>query len=309
MLKKFLILFFFAGISPYLYGQEIKIFKIEDFDLRGNVESCLVITDYGKEEYYFDKMGRLTKSVTRFNDSDYETTYYKYVNNELVERRVENYLDDTFDNATSLANFYSIDTTANRKVIEKIVSYEKELLEQNIYFYGKEGKLTRIAHTDTNGTDENTFTYRETENETIVTQKRNGVVSETIQTTLSVSKIDSLQKTVLTQKYLDGQLYTKTVEVFDDDQKLLSHNSALYDSSTEKWILQEDLTYGYTENGVLDNVKSKRRGFTTTKEYIYQFDGTEANNWVKEIVTPENTYTTRRISYYELPEADEPQKE
>jgi len=309
MLKKFLILFFFAGISPYLYGQEIKIFKIEDFDLRGNVESCLVITDYGKEEYYFDKMGRLTKSVTRFNDSDYETTYYKYVNNELVERRVENYLDDTFDNATSLANFYSIDTTANRKVIEKIVSYEKELLEQNIYFYGKEGKLTRIAHTDTNGTDENTFTYRETENETSVTQKRNGVVSETIQTTLSVSKIDSLQKTVLTQKYLDGQLYTKTVEVFDDDQKLLSHNSALYDSSTEKWILQEDLTYGYTENGVLDNVKSKRRGFTTTKEYIYQFDGTEANNWVKEIVTPENTYTTRRISYYELPEADEPQKE
>mgnify|MGYP000138117186 CR=1 FL=1 len=309
MLKKFLILFFFAGISPYLYGQEIKIFKIEDFDLRGNVESCLVITDYGKEEYYFDKMGRLTKSVTRFNDSDYETTYYKYVNNELVERRVENYLDDTFDNATSLANFYSIDTTANRKVIEKIVSYEKELLEQNIYFYGKEGKLTRIAHTDTNGTDENTFTYMETENETSVTQKRNGVVSETIQTTLSVSKIDSLQKTVLTQKYLDGQLYTKTVEVFDDDQKLLSHNSALYDSSTEKWILQEDLTYGYTENGVLDNVKSKRRGFTTTKEYIYQFDGTEANNWVKEIVTPENTYTTRRISYYELPEADEPQKE
>ena len=311
MLKKYLILFLFANISavPFLYGQEIKIFKVEDFDLRGNVESCLVITDYGKEEYYFDSTGRLTKSVTRYNDTDYEVTYYKYINNELKERRVENYRNNSFDSATSLANFYIPDSTANRKITEKIVSYEKELLEQNVYFYDEEEKLTRIAHTDTNGTDENTFAYSESDNGTIVTQKRNGVVSETIQTIFGVSKSDSLQKKVLTQKYLDGQLYTKTVEVFDGNEKLLSYSSALYDSSTEKWIPQEDLTYSYAENGVLAHIKSKRMGFTTTKEYIYQFDGTEANNWVKEIVTPDNTYTTRRINYYELPAKEEPQKE
>ncbi len=123
------------------------------------------------------------------------------------------------------------------------------------------------------------------------------------------SQNDSLQKKVLTQKYLDGQVNSKTVQVFDSNGKLLSRTEELYDGSIEKWILQEDLKYSYAENGVLANVKSQQRGYTTTKEYIYQFDGTDANNWVKEIVTPDNTYKTRRIAYHEIPVAEQQEEE
>jgi len=311
MLKKHIILFLFTIIAvvPFSYGQEVVIFKVEDFDLKGSVKSSLVITDYGKEEYYFDETGKLTKSVTRFNDSDYETTFYKYNGSDLVERRVENYRDNTFDSATSLANFYTIDTTANRKIIEKIISYEKELLEQNIFLYDEEGKLVNIERTNTNGTDEHTFVYSEGEGETTVRQERNGVLLETIQTLKSKSETDSLQKKVLTQKYLDGQLSTKTVQVFGPKEKLLSQTEEFYDASTEKWIPQENLKYTYTENGVLANIETEQRGYTRMKEYIYQFDGTDANNWVKEIVTPDNTYKTRRITYYEIPVAEQTDEE
>jgi len=311
MLKKclFICLLTFIGTLPCSFGQEVRIFKVEDFDLHGNVESCLVITDYGKEEYYFGETGRLTKSVTRYSDTDYEMTYYKYANNELTERRVENYRDNTFDSTTSLANFYTVDTTGNRRVTEKIVSYEKKLLEQNIYRYNEEGKLVSIENTDTDGTDENTFVYSEKEGEVTLTQERNGVVLETIQTTTLKSERDSLQKKVLTQKYLDGELNTKTVEVFNSNGKLVSETEGFYDSSTEKWIRQKDLTYTYTENGELANIKSKQRGFTTTIEFIYQFVGTHANNWVKENVTPDNAYKTLRIKYYTiLEEVEEPEE-
>ncbi len=311
MLKKYVILFLFAIICalPFSYGQEVIVFKVEDFDLKGNVKSCLVITDYGKEEYYFEETDKLTKSVTRFNDSDYETTYYKYNGSDLVERRVENYLDNTFDSATSLANFYTIDTTANRKITEKIISYEKELLEQNIFLYDEEENLVSIERTNTNGTDEHKFVYSEGEGEKTVREERNGILLETIQTLSEKSQNDSLQKKVLTQKYLDGQVNSKTVQVFDSNGKLLSRTEELYDGSIEKWILQEDLKYSYAENGVLANVKSQQRGYTTTKEYIYQFDGTDANNWVKEIVTPDNTYKTRRIAYHEIPVAEQQEEE
>lgn len=311
MLKKHIILFLFIiiGVLQFSHGQEVVVFKVEDFDLKGNVKSCMVITDYGKEEYYFDESGKLTKSVTRFNDSDYETTYYKYNGMDLAERRVENYLDNTFDSATSLANFYTIDTTANRKVTEKIISYEKELLEQSIFLYDEEGKLVSIERTNANGTDEHTFAYSKGEGETTVRQERNGILLETIQTLKAKSETDSLQKKVLTQKYLGGQLNTKTVQVFGPKGKLLSKTETFYDGSTEKWIPQEDLKYNYNENGVLANVESQQKGYTTTKEYIYQFDGTDANNWVKEIITPDNTYKTRRITYYETPVAEQPEEE
>ena len=34
------------------------------------------------------------------------------------------------------------------------------------------------------------------------------------------------------------------------------------------------------------------------KEYIYQYDMAENGNWIKQIVIPDNTYTTRKITYY-----------
>ncbi len=304
MSKNYTIFFFILsiGLPSIALSQEIKTFKISDFNLNGNVKSCLVITDYGKEEYYFDTSGRLTKSITRFNDFDYETTYYKYQNNELIEKKVENYRDNTFDKATSIANFYVIDTSANRKVTEKIVSYtNKQLLEQNVYRYNAKGELMKMTRTDTDGTDENIISHDTIDGKNSMTQTLNGKPLEVVRSWNEESENGALLTLKTVEKYFDGVLNTKSQEVYNADKKLISKVDSLFDTSTEKWIPQEQISYTYGENGILAKTETNRGDLIITKEYIYQFDGTANNNWVKEIITPDNTYKTRKIKYYEAP--------
>ena len=302
-----LILIMSLGVPIKLASQEIKTFGISDFGLRGNVKSCLVITDYGKEEYHFDIDGRLTKSITRFNDFDYEITYYKYLNDELIEKRVENYLDNSFDKATSIANFYEFDSVPTRKVTEKIVSYTKQLLEQNVYHYDSGGQLIKLTRTDPDGTDETVVGYDTIDGKRRLTHTLNGTPVKVINTWKKQLKdtLELTQKSVL--KYFDGKRDTKSVEVYNANKMLVSKADSLFDGSTGKWIAQEKTDYTYNEKGLLSKTATKKGNFTVTKEYIYQFDGTENNNWVKEIVTPDNSYKTRRIKYFPVLEAnDEP---
>ena len=116
----------FLTIVCTIQGQEIQLFTLEDFDLRNEVKFCLVSTDYGKEEYDFNKKGFLTKSVTRYNDTDYDVVHYKYEEGDLIEKRSESYRDNAFDPSTSIAHFYEIDSTDNLKIQERIFSYDKE---------------------------------------------------------------------------------------------------------------------------------------------------------------------------------------
>ncbi len=293
-----LFLFLSLGLPSFLFSQEIKIFTVSDFDLKGNVQSSLVITNYGKEEYYFDETGRLTQSVTRFSDSDYETTHYKYENGELTEKRVENYRDNAFDKATSLANIYKIDTTGNRKVTEKIVSYNKQLLEQNIYSYDADGKLIKIVRTDTEGTDQTSIVYDTVDGKKTVVRKLNNRPVKSVQRWDKKGANGSVQHVMLTETYFDGALNSKTEEVYNTGNQLISNDEALYDVTTEKWIPQEQTSYIYGENDMLIQTETHRGNTVSTKKYIYQFDGSENNNWVKKIMTPDNTYITRRIKYY-----------
>ncbi|MGB6153540.1 MAG: hypothetical protein WBG48_16285 [Pricia sp.] len=307
MFRRYYILFIalLLGLPSPLISQEFKTFTTSDFGLRGNVKSCFVITDYGKEEYYFDTAGRLTKSITRFNDFDYESTYYKYQNNELVERRVENYLDNTFDKATSIATFFQIDTTANRKVTEKIVSYTKQLLEQNVYRYNAEGQLIKMTRTDTDGTDETLIDYDSVDGKRTITHSLNGSPLKVVETWSETSEAGEPVVLESTIKYFDRVPNSKTKEVYNANQKLISQSEFLFDASTEVWIPQEQIEYTYDENGILVETDTQRQNFTTSKSYIYQFDGTENNNWVKQIITPENTYKTRKIKYYIEPKLEE----
>src|SRR3990167_7224481 len=151
-----------------LTAQEPKIFTLTDFDLKGKVKSCLVITNYGKEEFDFNELGVLTKSVTRYNEADYDITLYKYVQGALSEKRVENYRDGVFDKGISFANFYSIDTTSGKRVTEKIVSYNKEFLGQNEYVYDSIGRLSRIMHADREGLDEIVLEYEKNKDESTI---------------------------------------------------------------------------------------------------------------------------------------------
>lgn len=300
MLQPSIILLLFLALgSPILVSaQEIKTFRISDFDLRGNVKSCVVMTDYGREEYHFEESGRLTRLITRYSDSDYEVTHYKYQNGELMEKRVENYRNNAFDKAISLAYFYRIDTVANRKVTEKIVSYNKQLLEQNVYRYHPDGKLAKIVSTDTDGTDQTTIRYDTLDGKVTITRKRNREPLKSVQTWHRDSQDGSTQEVKWTETFFDGTPNFRIEEVRNANGDLISKAEFLYDATTEKWIPQEAITYVYDENGTLVKSETKRRNTVSTTEYIYQFDGTEARNWVKKIKTPENSYTTRKIRYY-----------
>ena len=283
-------------------GQEIRIFTIADFDLKGPVKSCLVSTKYGKEAYDFDKEGKLTKSVTRYNDTDYDVTYYKYRNGELIERRFENYRNNIFESSTSYANFYEIDTIPVRKVTEKIISYDKEFLDRYEYVYNADNILVKIIRTNNDGNDETLIEYTDYKGEQTQTNSLNGTLLKSVRKSTIIGKDKKQKNIVLTKKFLDGEPSSATEEVFDQDGKLSTVTKFIQDHEKNQFVPDEINTYEYDEKGVLVKSVSKSGKVVSVKEFIYQYDKGDEGNWIKEIITPENSYTTRKIAYYEVME-------
>lgn len=293
------ILTIFLLVSGMLCAQEIKIFKVDDFDLSGPVQSCLVSTKYGKEEYDFNEEGLLTKSVTRYNDNDYDITYYSYTKGFLQEKRFEIYRDKIFDPASSIANIYTLDTTVHTKVTEKIISYEKEFLDQYEYFY-TDDTIRRIIRTNNEGIDETLVSYTQFKGESTKTYELNGVSKESIRSSVKKVKDSIVAKTVLTKKFMEGQPHTALEEVFDGRNALVLKTDFVYDTRAKQFVKQGTETYTYDDSGMLLSTQSETGEVLEKKEYIYQLDPN--GNWIKEIITPDNTYTTRSITYYESEE-------
>lgn len=298
LLRSFLVLTIF-GIFPLVQSQEIKIFTTADFDLKGPVKSCLVSTKYGKEEYDFNEEGMLTKSVTRYNDEDYDVTYYKFQHGELVEKRFENYRNNIFDSSTSYANFYVIDTIPVRKVTEKIITYDKEFLDRYEYLYNADGILVKIIRTNNDGNDETLIEYTDYKGEQTQTNSLNGTILKSVRNSTKIAKNKSEQRIVLTKKFLEGEPHTAMEEIFDSEGKLISKTKFVQDPKKRQFTPEEVIFYEYDERGMLIKSISKSGKLTDVKEFIYQFDNGEAGNWIKEIITPENAYVTRKITYYE----------
>lgn len=306
MIKNYCILVLISFfLLPFgLAAQEIRIFKVEDFDLNGKVKSCLVSTKYGKEEYDFNENGLLTKSVTRYSESDYDITTYKYTENVLLEKRFENYRENTFDPASSIANIYTIDSTDNSKITEQIVSYEKEFLDQYEY-YKINDTIRRIVRTNNEGNDETLISYEKLKGGWVKTYELNNVIKESIRTTEQIENDSLLSKTILTKRYLEGEPNSALEEVFDSRYKLVKKIKFLYNTDSEQFVKNEVENYSYDESGILLNSKTGLGKLKEVKAYVYQFDASE--NWIKEIITPDNTYKTRKITYYEV--ANEEEKE
>ena len=297
-MKKNYVSYFFLSffLAAGLHSQEIQIFKVQDFDLNGRIKSCLVITDYGRESFEFNEDGILTKTVTQYNDTDQDITYYKYSDGELVEKRMESYKNNVLDAATSMANLYTIDTVPQRKVLEKIISYDKEFLEQQEYLYNDEGRLVKIITSNSEGVDETTFEYTPYKNELTTSIFTNSILEKTIRTSeRKTSK--GTQKVVLTKEYIDGEPNKANEEIFNSAAHLVTSEFFQYDVAEKEFVSQRKLFYHYA-NGVLDKVVTKTVNTESVESYIFQFDNHEEKNWVKKIITPNNTYTTRVITYY-----------
>ena len=294
-----LVLWVIALLPLAVASQEIQIFTRSDFDLTGPVKSCLVSTKYGKELYEFNKEGMLTKSVTRYNDTDYDVTYYKYGLGELIERRFENYRDNIFDSGTSYANFYVIDTLPVRKVTETIVSYAKEFLDRYEYLYNADGILVKIIRTNNDGNDETLIEYTDYKGEHTQTNSLNGTILKTVRKSTKIARDKSERQIVLTKKFLRGDPNTALEEVFDAHGKLVSETKFDYDTKSGQFAPSSIANHEYDEKGILVKSELKRGNSVRSKEYIYQFDDSDKGNWIKKIITPDNAYTTRKIEYYE----------
>lgn len=298
MIKKYILVFFtllfFNGIA---FSQEIQIFKVEDFDLRGKVKSCLVITDYGRELFEFDTMGRLNKTITQYNESDQDITLYKYEGDNLIEKRMESYKNDVLDAATSMVNFYSVDTISPRKVLEKIISYDKQFLEQQEYFYDEEGRLQKIMISNAEGVDETTIEYQRYKNEATQSIFHNGILEKMER--VSEKKVgNSRHRVVLTKEFVDGEPDKAFEKTFDASGKLLKTETYNYDISKKQFVSYQKVNLDYDSEGMPSKETTYADNAKSVKEFIFQFDNNPEKNWIKKITTPSNAYSTRRISYY-----------
>jgi hypothetical protein len=298
-------IFFFLVFSFQSFAQELKLFTVNDFELNGNVKVCTVITDYGKEVFEFNEQGFLVKSTTAYNEADQDITTYKYNNGFLLEKRMESYKDNILDEASSMANFYEIDTTKQKIIREQIISYDKEFVEQQEFIFGEEDRIFRITTSHENAVDETRIEYTTFKNELTKTVFVNGIIEKSVRTSSKKLKLDGEQKIVLTKEFLDGEPNKATEQRFDLSNKLVYEELFLTDIAKGGFESEEIHLFEYNDEGILQKEIIKKGNSIAEKEFIFQFDDNLDKNWVKKITTPDNLYTTRVIEYYPSLDAEE----
>jgi len=298
MIKHYLFLLIFPFYIGLVTAQEIKQFRLEDFDLQGNVKTCLVVTDYGQEIFEFDALGRLVQVTTQYNEEDKDITRYKFVRENLVEKRVESYKDNALDLSSSMAYFYTIDSTQALKVTEQIISYDKAFVEVQEYEYDGEKELSKIIVSHENAVDEITIENSSYKNETTKSYFENGIIQKSIRKSTKKSKKFGDLSVVLTKTYLDGEPNKAVEEVRTVNDLLISKEVFQYEMVQQKFAPISKHFYDYDGEGILSKETIKQGNSIAEKEYIFQFDDNEKKNWVKKIITPDNTFTTRKIAYY-----------
>jgi hypothetical protein len=285
-----------------------EVFDRADFELRGPVKSCTVLTDYGEERFEFDQEGKLLKSLTRYSDTDYEITHYRYRDSILIERRDEVYRGGTFDKSTSFAHFYQLDTLTSRgDLIEKIISYDQKITEQITYKYDSIGRIGRITRVHQEGIDETQVAYRTYGSETTSEYLLNGQLSKSIR--ISQKEISGEnQKIILQKEYFQGTAQKAVEETFDASDRVIAISNYKYDVEKSEFQIEEVQKLTYNEAGLPSGetttyytMKSGAPAVfrVTEEQFIYQTDGRTPENWVKKIVSPQNSYSTRKISYYQ----------
>ncbi|MGI9545930.1 MAG: hypothetical protein ACR2MM_01735 [Flavobacteriaceae bacterium] len=306
MIKNYLLIFFkivliFGSLLMALpvLPQEPKIFTRSDFDLTGPVKTCRVITDYGKEDFEFNNEGLLTKSVTRYSQNDYDVSYYKYQEQRLVERRAERYQDGKFDEITSMAHFYSYDSLPQTKITERILSYNKDFQEQYEYFYNKAGQLITMRRSHAEGLDETQLDYSIYKDESTVSYMLNGLLQKSVRTSVKKQKNGEELKIELIKYFIEGVPEKATERTLNSKGLLVSELNFSYSKKEKSFVPLTKKVFSYDERDKLESVTSTFGKLIDTEEYLYQFDDNDGGNWVKKIISPENSYTTRVIEYYD----------
>jgi len=283
------------------WSQEIITYDRSDFDLKGPVKSCFVFTKYGQEQYQFNKTGQLVEAATVFGENDSETTYYKYEKAKLVERRVENYVNGVLDKTTSMANFYSYDSIPQLKIKEKIIGYDRTFVAQFNYRYDSIGQLTRVVRTNTQG---RFITLISHQWDSLRTKKSTAYWLDS----LSLKQIDSIflkaggtLSQLKTKEFDNGIPNALELRVFNKKGLEIELHSTIYIEKDALLVPKKasSVRTKYDSNNHPIEQIFERGVVRQTKKNLYQLDGSPFKNWIKKITTPDNTYTTRKIVYFE----------
>jgi len=305
VLKSGLSVLFSLTISGFAIAQEPEIFKRDDFDLNGPVKNCQVITKYGQEEFEFNESGFLTKSTTRFTENDYSLTYYIFGDSVLLEIRNENYIQGQLDRATSIAHIFAMDSLPEKKIAERIFSYEKEFLDQYEYYYDESGKLARVVRSNEEGVDETEIVHSAYKDEETVSHLLNGVIQKSVRTSFKNKGTQAEQYIILKKEFLNGEPNKAFEEIKDNNGQLKSLKEYTFDQNKGEFGIVQKTEYEYDDKGNLSKETTILGRAKSVKNYVYQFDGNIPGNWIKQIVTPDNTYKTRRITYFDSEEKPE----
>ena len=297
------VLYLLSLILPLFLCAQPEVFTKSDFELQGPVKTSTVITDYGEERFEFDPEGKLLKTLTRYSDADYDITYYRYRKGELTERRDEVYRDGSFDKSTSFARFYQRDTTAGQ-VKETITSYDEQLKEQFTYTYDSIGRLEHVVRIGQEGIDETEVRYSEHQGEETAEYYLNGQLSKSIRHSEKEGAAGK-RITTLVKDYFHGVPQKALEQTRDPNDNLLAETQYSYDSVTSGFRKEQTRTFAYNEDGFLGSetvsylTSEGRVKRVAEKKYLYQKDGRTPGNWIRKIITPENAFVSRRITYYE----------
>ena len=283
------------------WSQEIITYDRSDFDLKGPVKSCFVFTKYGQEQYQFNKTGQLVEAATVFGENDSETTYYKYEKAKLVERRVENYVNGVLDKTTSMANFYSYDSIPQLKIKEKIIGYDRTFVAQFNYRYDSIGQLTRVVRTNTQG---RFITLISHQWDSLRTKKSTAYWLDSV----PLKQIDSIflkaagtLSQLKTKEFDNGIPNALELRVFNKKGLEIELHSTIYIEKDALLVPKKasSVRTKYDSNNHPIEQIFERGVVRQTKKNLYQLDGSPFKNWIKKITTPDNTYTTRNIVYFE----------
>ena len=283
------------------WSQEIITYDRSDFDLKGPVKSCFVFTKYGQEQYQFNKTGQLVEAATVFGENDSETTYYKYEKAKLVERRVENYVNGVLDKTTSMANFYSYDSIPQLKIKEKIIGYDRTFVAQFNYRYDSIGQLTRVVRTNTQG---RFITLISHQWDSLRTKKSTAYWLDSV----PLKQIDSIflkaggtLSQLKTKEFDNGIPNALELRVFNKKGLEIELHSTIYIEKDALLVPKKasSVRTKYDSNNHPIEQIFERGIVRQTKKNLYQLDGSPFKNWIKKITTPDNTYTTRKIVYFE----------
>ncbi|MDA9233214.1 hypothetical protein N9Q09_03780 [Flavobacteriaceae bacterium] len=283
------------------WSQEIITYDRSDFDLKGPVKSCFVFTKYGQEQYQFNKTGQLVEAATVFGENDSETTYYKYEKAKLVERRVENYVNGVLDKTTSMANFYSYDSIPQLKIKEKIIGYDRTFVAQFNYRYDSIGQLTRVVRTNTQG---RFITLISHQWDSLRAKKSTAYWLDSV----PLKQIDSIflkaggtLSQLKTKEFDNGIPNALELRVFNKKGLEIELHSTIYIEKDALLVPKKasSVRTKYDSNNHPIEQIFERGVVRQTKKNLYQLDGSPFKNWIKKITTPDNTYTTRKIVYFE----------